>query len=85
MAGEPSTDEDREIVLTDLANVSGFFGVTPFGTTAEDRAMRDGMRAVYAHIHGYLRMTERERQSLEEAAWNEAQAYVTRQQRTTND
>lgn len=74
MAGAPATDEDKQIVLADLANASGFFRVSGPGFSGEDRAFSDGMRAVYGHAHKFLTMTEAELRDLQEAARAEALA-----------
>lgn len=73
MPGSTATNEDKQIVLADLANKSGFYRVSGPGFSAEDRAFADGMRATYGAIHAFLRMTDDERRSLEEAARHEAQ------------
>jgi hypothetical protein len=62
--GNPS-QRDQEIVLLDLADFSGFYRVTVPG--AEDLAFREGMRAMYGRIFRYIRMTNDEIRSLEEA------------------
>lgn len=72
MPGSTATNEDKQIVLADLANKTGFFRVSGMGFSAEDRAFSDGMRAVYGVIHTMIRMTDDERRSLEEAARQEA-------------
>jgi hypothetical protein len=72
VSGGTSTDEDKQIVLADLANASGFYRVSGPGLTAEDRAFADGMRSVYARVHVFLRMTDQEIRNLEEAARQEA-------------
>lgn len=61
-----STEEDRQIVLVDLADYSGFYRVTPPG--AGDVVFNEGMRAVYGRIFRHLRMSSEEIASLEIAA-----------------
>ena len=67
-----SSDEDRQIVLADLSSFTGFYRVSGPGLSAEDRAFADGMRAAYGRIYRFLRMTDDEVRSLEEAARQEA-------------
>jgi hypothetical protein len=63
---------DAQIVLTDLANETGFYRVNDYGVSADDRAFSDGKRAAFARIFQFLRMSNEERRSLEEAARHEA-------------
>lgn len=70
--------EDAEIVLADLGAWSGFYQVYGPGVSADDRAHRDGMRAVYGRIFRFLRMTDDEVRALETAA--RAEAVVTSQE-----
>lgn len=72
MAGSIATDDDKQIVLADLANQSGFYRVTGPGFSAEDRAFCDGMRAVFGHASKFLSMTDAELRDLQEAARQEA-------------
>ena len=65
-------EADAQIVLADLANYTGFYRVSGLGFSAEDRAFADGMRAGYGRIFQFLRMTDHERSSLEQAARAEA-------------
>lgn len=67
-----ATREQAQIVLTDLMNFSGWQRVNGHGISPDDRAVSDGMRAVYGRIHRFLRMTEEERSALETAARHEA-------------
>ena len=61
------------IVLADLGNFSGFFEVT--GPLDRDNlAYREGMRAVYARIWNYLKVTEEERHHIEMMVRLERQA-----------
>jgi hypothetical protein len=62
--GKP-TDDDQNIVLLDLADVSGFYKVSSADMPHEYQA---GMRAVYGRIFSYLRMSPDEIRSLEQAA-----------------
>lgn len=70
--GGIATDEDKQIVLADMANASGFYRVSGAGISATDRAFADGMRATYARVHLFLKMTPEEVGHLEEAARQEA-------------
>ncbi len=61
---------DAEIVLSDLANVTGFYRVTEPGAGTLD--YQEGKRAVYGRVFRFLRMSADERAGLEEAARAEA-------------
>ena len=61
---------DGEVVLADLANHTGFYRVTEPGAGALDFA--EGKRAVYGRVFRFLRMSDAEVASLEEAARAEA-------------
>lgn len=66
--GSPN-GEDQGLVLTDLANYTGFYRVTPPETGDRDVIVfNEGMRAAYGRIFQYLRMSDAEIQSLELAA-----------------
>ena len=60
--------KDAQVVLTDLANFSGFYRVTGPGFSSDDRAFADGMRAAYGRVHNFIRTTPEEARQLEEAA-----------------
>jgi hypothetical protein len=60
--------KDAQIVLTDIANFSGFYRVNGMGFDPHDRAFSDGMRAVYGRIQNFIRTTPEEARMLEEAA-----------------
>jgi hypothetical protein len=64
--------KEAQIVLTDVANFTGFYRVNGPGLSAEDRAFADGQRSAYGRIYRFLRMTDDERRQLEEAARAEA-------------
>lgn len=66
------TDEQRQIVLADFANYTGFYRVSGPGMAAEDRAFADGMRAAYGRVFRFLRLSREELDALEEAARQEA-------------
>lgn len=66
--------EDAEIVLSDLANFTGFYRVNGIGVSGEDRAFADGMRLAYGRIFRFLNLTDAERRALEFAAREEALA-----------
>ncbi len=63
---------DAEVVLADLANVTGFYRVTEPGAGTLD--YQEGKRAVYGRIFRFLRMGADETANLEEAARSEALA-----------
>jgi hypothetical protein len=67
-----ASDEDRRIVLADLADFSTFYRVNGAGITGDDRAFTDGQRSVFGRLFSFLRMTEEQTQLLEEAARAEA-------------
>ena len=67
-----ASDQQREMVLVDLADFSGFYKVTPGGVSHDERAFNEGQRAVYGRIISHLRMTPDERAALETAARHEA-------------
>lgn len=67
-----ATKPQAEMVLTDLARVSGFFNTLGAPFSHDERAHFDGQRAVYGHIYRFLRMTEGEMRALQEAARVEA-------------
>lgn len=74
LPGATPTDEDKDIVLADLANASGYYRVTGSGFSGEDRAFADGMRTVFGHAKSFLLMSQDELIELEEAARLEALA-----------
>ena len=75
--GSPSR-ADQEIVLADLAALSGFSLVSGFDTSDEELRMREGMRMLYAHIESHLSLSAGDREALREAARNEvAQSQLT--------
>ncbi len=77
------SDVDASIVLTDLGNFSGFYEVT----STPDRDMlayREGMRAVYARIFNFVRMTDEERNHVAELVRLERQADELHQQGSIN-
>lgn len=65
--------EDRELVLTDLATASGFYRVSPPPDNSVDMVMfNEGKRALFGHIFRYIRMGSQEREAFEAAARNAA-------------
>jgi hypothetical protein len=67
-----ATDEDKELVLADLANASGYYRVTGAGFSGEDRAFADGMRMTFGYALRFLRLSDKELGLLEENARLEA-------------
>ena len=61
-------NSDAQIVLSDLADFTGFFRVNGPGIGAEDRAFTDGMRAAYGRIFRFINLTDEECAALVEAA-----------------
>jgi hypothetical protein len=74
MPGGGATDEDKELVLADLANASGYYRVSGAGFSGEDRAFADGMRTTFGHALRFLLLSDDELRQLEEAARQEALA-----------
>lgn len=64
-----ASDEDREMVLVDLATKSGFYRVTPKhgADIAYSAGVDDGKREMFGHIYNILRLSPRERGDLETA------------------
>ena len=60
--------DDAEIVLADIANVSGFYRVSPSTFTEAELRHQEGMRALYGRIHSMLRMSGPDMLALENAA-----------------
>lgn len=60
-----ASDDDQNLVLLDLADFSGFYRVNPPGV---ELSYYEGMRAVYGRVFRFLRMSDGERVSLENAA-----------------
>ncbi|MDJ0513022.1 MAG: hypothetical protein QNJ62_06230 [Methyloceanibacter sp.] len=71
---QSASDEDREIVLADLAEYTGFYKITAPGDL-ELLQFANGQRAVFARIFQYLRMSDADLKRLEEAALHEAQVH----------
>ena len=72
--------EDADIVTADLADFSGFYRVNGPEVPAEARAFTDGQRAVFGRIFRFIRATDEETRSIEEAA--RAEAIVDNQEGT---
>lgn len=67
-----ASKRQAEMVLADLARESGFFTTMGAPFSHDERAHRDGQRAVFGHIYRFLRMTSGELTALQEAARVEA-------------
>lgn len=65
------SQEDADLVLTDLAKFTGFFQVSPANATPDELRHAEGQRSVYARIHGKLRQGPSEREWLEKAVRDE--------------
>lgn len=70
--GNPSK-EDSEIVMSDLANFSGYFAVSPPGTGDAELREANGARAVFARILSLSELPLVQLRSLREAALVELQ------------
>lgn len=66
--GGNATQEDIEIVLTDLAEATGFYRVSPAGTSAEARAFADGRRDVMSRILNLVNLPSEKLTALHNAA-----------------
>ena len=67
-----ASQNDRDMVLTDLADFCGFYKVQGPGATPDQRAFNEGMRAAFGRVMSHLRMTPDEREALEQASRHEA-------------
>lgn len=67
-----ATDPQKEMVLADLQNFSGWQRVSGSTFTGGERAFADGMRATYGRVFRFLRLAPHEVRELEEAARQEA-------------
>lgn len=65
---------EAQLVLADLANHCGFFRASGPGLSADERSHAEGMRAAFARLYGFLRLTDEQRQALQQAAREEARA-----------
>ena len=70
-------DPDAQIVLSDLADFTGFYRVNGQGIPPDDRAFSDGMRAAFGRLFRFLNLTDEERAALAEAARAETLASAT--------
>lgn len=68
--GHPGA-EDTDLVLTDLANSSGYFRTLGPGRTQDERAFDDGRRWLFARIAAFLYKDGRELMDLQRAASRE--------------
>jgi hypothetical protein len=59
---------DVQIVLSDLADFTGFYRVNGVGIPPDDRAFSDGMRAAFGRLFRFLNLTDEEKAALVEAA-----------------
>lgn len=66
-----ATQQDRDLVLTDLANHTGYYRVSPADTPDADLRFAEGKRFVMARILHHLRMPRELQQALEDAARQE--------------
>lgn len=60
--------EASQIVLNDLAQFTGFYGVLPIGTAERDMQYREGSRAVFARIFQFLSQSTEGAGALDESA-----------------
>lgn len=65
--------EDLDLVMADLAEFSGYFAVSPPGTSAEELLDANGRRAVFARILSLIRLPMGELTRLRDAALIEMQ------------
>lgn len=64
--------EDVQMVLADLADITGFYAVSSADTPPDARAYADGKRAAFGRLFHFLNLTDEERGFLEKAARTEA-------------
>lgn len=67
-----ATVEDRQFVLTDLADFCGFYSVQGPGLSADERAYREGQRSAFGRILSHLALTWEELRAYQVAARREA-------------
>lgn len=65
-------NESVEIVLTDLANFTGFYKVPPPGTPPETLLYEQGLRAAFGRLFHFLSLPPDRLEELEKAARAEA-------------
>ncbi len=63
---QTATEQQKDMVLVDLAEFSGFYSITPGGSDPDTRAFNEGQRAVFGRVLRFLNMTAEERSFLEE-------------------
>lgn len=80
MSDGRASNEDKEIVLADMANAAGFYTVSEPSASSEARAFADGQRSVIARLHSFLQMPPDMRWQLEAAV--RAEAYADAQAET---
>lgn len=66
-----STQQDRDLVLADLANLTGFYRISLADASDAELRFAEGKRAVMARIIHHLRMPPEIQQQLEAAAKDE--------------
>lgn len=67
-----ASERDRAIVLTDLAEFSGFYSVSGDTDSGIGLARHEGGRSVFGRIFAHLNFTDFERAALERASREEA-------------
>lgn len=72
--GGNGTDEDGELVLADLANVSGFYAVEDANVSATARAFADGRRDLMRRILSMSSFGQEQRDALLQAVLAEEEA-----------
>ena len=72
--GGNSTQEDADLVMADLANVSGFYAVEDANVSATARAFADGRRDLMNRILRMTQMSPEQRNALYQAALAEEEA-----------
>lgn len=66
-----ASQQDRDLVLTDLASQTGYYRVSPADTPDADLRFAEGKRFVMARILHHLQMPRELHQQLEDAARQE--------------
>lgn len=81
--GHGATPADCQLVLADLAHISGFYRVAHPGH--DNLAFEQGKRYVFGHIFNLLRASEHEMAAMEMAARDEYVAFLSEQQGASFD
>ena len=67
-------NESAEMVISDLANFTGYYKVPPPGTPSETLQYEAGMRAAFGRLFHFLTLSDEQRKALERAVRQESDA-----------